>query len=194
MPHFCTKATNSCPRKKENEVILAEMTLPIGRAGAVIAVSACLLGLPTRYDGGGKRDEALLALLDGREIILLPVCPEAEAGLGIPREPMRLEGDPEQPRLVAIESRRDLTGPMEAWSKKRLAELAALGARAFILKARSPSCGKLAPVHASGEPRPGIFARQVMAWGKPVADEEELRDPELFRAFCDQITLRSQEK
>src|SRR5438874_2346955 len=65
-----------------------------------LGISACLLGQAVRYDGGHKRDPFLAETL-GRFVEWVPVCPEVELGLGVPREPIRLEGDPAAPRLGA---------------------------------------------------------------------------------------------
>jgi len=56
-------------------------------------VSACLLGERVRYDGGHKLDRLLIDAL-GEDVTFVPVCPEVECGLGVPREAMHLEGDP----------------------------------------------------------------------------------------------------
>ncbi len=153
-----------------------------------IGISACLVGRQTRYDGGHRREQALLDCLTGK-VVLVPLCPEAECGLGIPREPMRLEGDPRNPRLMTISSRRDLSGPIQAWAEQRLNALSDEGICGLILKARSPSCGKRVQMHGQGEGeaeyRPGLFARLVMERlpGLPVADEEELRHPARLADF-----------
>ncbi|MBI5776275.1 MAG: DUF523 domain-containing protein [Nitrospirae bacterium] len=76
-----------------------------------IGISQCLLGDPVRYDGGHKRD-ALLADTLSRQVEWVPVCPEVEAGLGVPREPMRLEGTTRSPRLVTINTNVDHTTAM----------------------------------------------------------------------------------
>ena len=64
-----------------------------------IGISTCLLGENVRYNGGHALDRFLRDTL-GKCVHYVPVCPEVECGLGIPREAMRLGGDPEQPRLV----------------------------------------------------------------------------------------------
>jgi uncharacterized protein YbbK (DUF523 family) len=64
-----------------------------------LGVSACLLGQEVRYDGGHKRDRFLIDTL-GRFVELVPVCPEVEIGLGIPRDRIRLVGDAAAPRLI----------------------------------------------------------------------------------------------
>lgn len=151
-----------------------------------IGISACLFGNNTRYDGGHRLAQELLDLFAGK-VVLIPLCPEAECGLGIPREPMRLEGDPKNPRLMTILSRCDLTGPMRAWCKQRLDALPDEGIHGLVLKARSPSCGKQVVVHGAGENRysPGLFARLAMERfpDLPIADEEELRDPARLADF-----------
>ena len=68
-----------------------------------LGISRCLLGEEVRFDGGHKRDNFLTEVL-GRYVEWVPVCPEVEAGLGTPREAMRLVGNPQYPRLVTIKS------------------------------------------------------------------------------------------
>ncbi len=58
-----------------------------------LGISRCLLGDEVRFDGGHKRDNFLTDVF-GRYVEWVPVCPEVEAGLGTPREAMRLVGDP----------------------------------------------------------------------------------------------------
>src|SRR5207245_10476418 len=94
--------------------------------------SACLLGQAGRYDGGQKRDPFLAETL-GRFVEWVPVCPEVELGLGVPREPIRLDGDPAAPRLVAAKSRRDLTRAMTRLARARAAELARLDPVGYVL-------------------------------------------------------------
>src|SRR5216117_402244 len=88
-----------------------------------LGISACLLGHKVRYDGGHKRDPFLAETLGGF-VEWVPVCPEVELGLGVPREPIRLEGDPAAPRLVAASSRRDLTRASTPAAGRRAAVLA----------------------------------------------------------------------
>jgi len=66
-----------------------------------LGISRCLLGEHVRYDGGHKLDHFLRDAL-GRYAEYIPVCPEVECGLGVPREAMRLVGDPASPRLRTI--------------------------------------------------------------------------------------------
>src|SRR5215216_113600 len=128
-----------------------------------IGISACLLGHEVRWDGQHKRDGWLVEVL-GPRVEWVPVCPELEIGLGVPREPIRLVGDPRAPRLVS-ESGVDLTRRMRSWVEQRARELAALDLSAYVLKSGSPSCGmERVRVHSrkGGPPRRegvGVFAR-----------------------------------
>src|SRR2546422_8488550 len=90
--------------------------LPMARLR--LGISACPLGQEVRWDGGHKRDPFLAETL-GRFVEWVPVCPEVELGLGVPREPIRLEGDPVAPRLVAAKSRQDLTRAMTHIARAR---------------------------------------------------------------------------
>ena len=84
------------------------------------------------------------------------VCPEVECGLGVPREAMRLVGDPEAPRLMTVRTRVDLTDRMLAWARKRVQELEQENLCGFIFKSKSPSSGmarvKVYPEQAPGSP------------------------------------------
>ena len=105
-----------------------------------LGVSICLLGERVRYDGGHKLDRFLVNTL-GPFVEWVPVCPEFEIGLGVPRESLRLVGGPEAPRLVAKKSGHDYTERMQAWARERLEELAAVKLHGFIFKKNSPSSG-----------------------------------------------------
>lgn len=159
-----------------------------------IGISQCLLGDAVRYDGGHKRD-ALLADTLSRQIEWVPVCPEVEAGLGVPREPMRLEGTAASPRLVATTSGVDRTAAMHRFSVRRLRELERLDLSGFVLKARSPSCGigKVPLVNAQGiETREGVglFAQALIAHFPllPVEDEDRLHDPQILTDFLKRVS------
>src|SRR5512137_468608 len=93
------------------------MTDPI-----TLGVSSCLLGQKVRYDGGHKHDRYITDIL-GRFFRCVPVCPEEEAGMPVPREAMRLEGDPASPRLVTINTRIDKTEQMLSFSRWKVVEL-----------------------------------------------------------------------
>lgn len=156
-----------------------------------IAVSACLLGKKVRYDGGHKYDSYIADTL-GELFDFVPICPEAECGLPIPREPMRLEGDSSLPRLVVIETGVELTGKMLAWCDSKIDELRQAKVAGFILKARSPSCGVYdTPILDDAETireGGGIFAQAVRRGfpGLPLEDEETIREAERLKRFLEQ--------
>ena len=87
-----------------------------------LGISRCLLGDEVRFDGGHKKDSFLTDVF-GRYVEWVPVCPEVEAGLGTPREAMRLVGNPQNPRLVTIKSGTDHTRVLERLTKNRIAQL-----------------------------------------------------------------------
>jgi len=162
-----------------------------------LGVSSCLLGEKTRYDGGHKRDGFITGTW-GKLLSLVPVCPEMECGLGVPREVMRLEGEPQAPRLLTVNTRIDHTGRMLAWTKARLAVLETEDLWGFIFKSGSPSCGPARVKVHQGQGRPrkqgaGLFARAFMARFPllPVEDEERLHDPRIRENFIERLfTLR----
>jgi uncharacterized protein YbbK (DUF523 family) len=100
-----------------------------------LGISACLLGEPVRYDGGSKPDRLLTGAF-GPLVEWVPVCPEVECGLGVPRPAMRLVGDPKSPRLMVIRTGEDLTARMKAWAERRLDELE----REDLCGSASPCC------------------------------------------------------
>src|SRR5947208_30093 len=157
-----------------------------------LGISACLLGQAVRYDGGHKRDPFLAETL-GRFVEWVPVCPEVELGLGVPREPIRLEGDAAAPRLVAASSRRDLTRAMTRLARARAAELARLDLVGYVFKKDSPSCGmERVRVHGGGRPLrrgTGLFARALMERLPllPVEEEGRLRDAALRASFIERV-------
>lgn len=158
-----------------------------------IGISACLLGHKVRFDGGHKLDPFLKETL-GRFVQYVPVCPEVELGLGVPREPLRLVGDPTAPRLVAVKSGIDHTEAMLAWARKRVRELEAENLCGFIFKSRSPSSGMERVKVYSGRGAPakkgvGLFAAVFMQHFPlvPVEEEGRLCDPVLRENFIERI-------
>jgi uncharacterized protein YbgA (DUF1722 family)/uncharacterized protein YbbK (DUF523 family) len=158
-----------------------------------IGISECLLGHHVRYDGGHKRDRFLTDTL-GQYVEYVPVCPEVECGLGVPREAMRLMGNPESPRLVTIRTQQDLTGRMAAWARKRVKELEKEDLCGFIFKSDSPSSGmeRVKVYNDRGIPVKegrGIFARMFMEHFPLIPSEEEgrLHDPKLRENFIERV-------
>ena len=106
----------------------------------LVGISSCLLGENVRYDGGHKLDHYLHDIL-GRYVEFVPVCPEVESGMGIPREAMRLVSVGGKIRLMTRKTQIDMTDTMKSWIDNRLKVLTGLPLSGFIFKARSPSSG-----------------------------------------------------
>jgi uncharacterized protein YbgA (DUF1722 family)/uncharacterized protein YbbK (DUF523 family) len=158
-----------------------------------IGISRCLLGEKVRYDGGHKLDRYITDTL-GRYFEYVPVCPEVEYGLPVPREAMHLVGDPVSPRLVTIKTERDHTEGMQKWAQGRLDELEKQGLSGFIFKSRSPSSGMqgVKVYNSSGMPSHkgvGIFAKAFMERLPllPAEDDGRLHDPVLRENFVERV-------
>jgi uncharacterized protein YbbK (DUF523 family) len=111
-------------------------TLPPVRIG----IASCLLGENVRFDGNHKRD-AFLVEVFGRHVTWVPVCPEVEMGLGVPRETMRLERCGQEIRLVTPKTGADHTDRLRTFAAQRLTSLSQERLCGYILKKDSPSCG-----------------------------------------------------
>lgn len=140
-----------------------------------LGVSACLLGARVRYDAGDKRQDWLLGA-PPRLWRATPVCPEVDAGLGTPREPMTLVGEPAAPRLVGNDTRADHTAALAAAITARLRGFATDPPELWLLKAKSPSCGIGTTPRGATALQDGLFAEAVARAfpGVPRADEATL--------------------
>ena len=137
----------------------------------MILLSACLAGLPCRYDGGSKPVPELMALALRGEAVL--VCPEVLGGLPTPRTPSERQPDG---RVLSGEGR-DLSDQYRLGAEKALEICKARSCTCAVLKARSPSCGKgeiydgsFTHTLVSGD---GVFAALLRENGVPVLTEEE---------------------
>ncbi len=158
-----------------------------------IGVSSCLMGNEVRYDGGHKHNRYLTDVL-GEHFELVIVCPEAEVGMGIPRETVRLEGDIENPLMIAPRSGADWTRRMNHFARQRSIELAREDLSGFVFKKRSPSCGlfRVPVVQKNGHPLAkgrGLFAAEFTRRFPLVPCEEEgrLTDPHLRENFIERV-------
>jgi uncharacterized protein YbbK (DUF523 family) len=157
-----------------------------------VGASACLLGEKVRFDGGHRHDANITGDL-GRFFVFVPVCPEVECGMSIPREQMRLEGDLIKPRLMTVDSRIDKTQEMTSFCRARVGELEKEALCGFIFKANSPSCGLLGVcIHNSGIPARtgrGLFAAAMLERFPllPVEEERGLTDPVAREKFIERL-------
>lgn len=158
-----------------------------------IGISSCLLGNPVRYDGGHSHDRFLTQTL-GLFAQYVPVCPEVECGMSIPREAVRLMGDPENPRLVTQKTGIDKTQQMNNWIEPRLKSLEKENLCGFIFKSKSPSSGlyRIRVYGDDGSVRKtgtGLFARAFTRHFPriPVEEAGRLNDPGLRENFIEAI-------
>ena len=157
-----------------------------------VGVSRCLLGHAVRYDGDSKSHNIVIEKL-GKLFELLPVCPEVEAGLAVPRPPVRLTGSITHPRLTGRDDPSlDVTELMQAFCNSRPGELSHLCG--FVFKSRSPSCGLYStPVHIDGncvtETGRGVFARAMTITYPelPVIEETELEMTVKYEQFVEDV-------
>ena len=99
-----------------------------------LLISACLLGVQCRYDGGSKPVMPTVALME--QYHLIPICPEQLGGLPTPREPSERQG-----RAVVMKSGTDVTAQYRRGAEQTLHLARLYGCKAAVLKERSPSCG-----------------------------------------------------
>ena len=157
-----------------------------------LGVSSCLLGESVRYNGEHKRDSTVIDLL-GQQFEAVPVCPEVELGMGVPREPVRLvANDASSERMVGSESGKDWTQAMVDFNSIKLEALRQQNLSGFIFKSRSPSCGPgNVPLHHEQEKSStvGLFAHALMQYfpSLPVIDEEALHDEIVRQDFVARV-------
>jgi uncharacterized protein YbgA (DUF1722 family)/uncharacterized protein YbbK (DUF523 family) len=160
-----------------------------------IGISTCLLGEEVRFDGGHKRDRFLTDVL-GPFVEWVPVCPEVELGLGIPREAVHLEsaGDDSGARMVGVKSGTDHTAAMARFVRSRVRALAGLDLCGYVLKKGSPSCGMERVRVFRGKGMPSRDGRGLFAAGLmerlpllPVEEEGRLHDPPLRENWIERI-------
>ncbi|TDF84616.1 DUF523 and DUF1722 domain-containing protein [Pseudomonas sp. H9] len=158
-----------------------------------IAVSACLIGAEVRYNGGHKASRLCNELLS-QHVDFVPVCPEVAIGLGVPRAPIRLIGDPAAPHAVGThDPALDLSGPLRAYGQQMAADLQDISGYIFMQK--SPSCGleRVKVYQANGYPAHeggrGLYAAAFCQQRPdlPVEEEGRLCDPVLRENFITRV-------
>lgn len=154
-----------------------------------IGVSSCLLGKPVRFDGSHRLDRYITGVL-GKVFAFVPICPEVETGMGVPRETIDLHGAPLSPRLIGNESGLDRTLAMNRWSSQRVRRQDVKQVCGFILKSKSPTCGlaKVRLVDRRGRSSfrgQGLFAMALRQHHPlmPVIEERELQDGSVRENF-----------
>jgi uncharacterized protein YbbK (DUF523 family) len=163
-----------------------------------VIISACLLGRQVRYNGQHKFARFLVEELSPR-VHWLAVCPEVEIGLGVPRPPIDLYGDPTNPALLQAVTGLDLTERMQAWIEIYLEKIAKTRIHGAILKGKSPSCGldnvrlySVPDVTIDQDPNQvgqGLFAANLLARFPeiPIVQERDLQTEKGIQAFLGQL-------
>ena len=158
-----------------------------------VGISTCLLGEEVRFDGGHKRDRFLADEL-APYVEWVPVCPEVELGMGVPREPVQLVREAGAVRMLGTRSRRDWTEAMAAFAARRVRALEKLELCGYVLKKDSPSCGMervkvrdgRGLAHRDGR---GLFAEALLREcpALPVEEEGRLHDPVLRENWIERV-------
>ncbi len=162
------------------------------RSRIVLGVSSCLLGQRVRYDGAARRDAYIVDTL-APYVEFVPICPEVEIGMGVPRPPLQLVGDPAHPRMLGVvDARADFTAAMQhfgATAGPRIEHISG-----YIFKSRSPSCAVWdTPIIAAHGSRhaygAGLFVREIVKNNPilPLQDECGLHLPVLREHFFEQV-------
>ena len=138
-----------------------------------LLISACLLGVYCKYDGGTNTQPAESLNKLRAKYRLIPVCPETASGLPCPREPSeRVEGG------VIGRSGADVTAEFEKGGETALRLARRFGCKLALMKERSPSCGsgRIYDGSFSGVtvPGDGVAAEKLKAAGVEVYGESEI--------------------
>lgn len=128
----------------------------------------------------------------GKYFEFIPVCPELEAGMGVPREPVQLLAGKQSPQMIGVQSGENWTGRMHRFAARKARELGECGISGFIFKDASPSCGlRRVPRFAARDSKvsgygPGVFAQAFRERFPlvPVEGEGRLTDPIIRENFC----------
>ena len=99
-----------------------------------VLVSACLIGLNTKYNGGNNYNKKVDELLSVYNVI--PICPEILGGLSTPRKPSEIKND----RVVTIDGK-DVTENFIRGANEVLYLVKKYNIKKAVLKSKSPSCG-----------------------------------------------------
>ena len=162
-----------------------------------VGISQCLIGDPVRFNAGHKHSRLCTEHL-GALFELRPFCPEVAIGLGTPRKPIRLAGDPAAPRAVGtVDHTLDVTDALQQYADDVSVLCEELCG--FIFMQKSPSCGmeRVKVYEPNGHPAPatgqGIFAARLMQTNPllPVEEEGRLNDPVLRENFVNRVIVYS---
>ncbi len=138
-------------------------------------ISACLAGEACRYDGKEKLNHPVMDLLAKYQKPYLLFCPEQQAGMGVPRPPIRQHVANNKTIEILDKNGRNWTKQMEKSAHQCLLFAKQNQVDLVIFKEKSPSCGVKFSVFSHGvQPRPGFVARQLLAAKFLLISEEEI--------------------
>jgi len=158
-----------------------------------IAISACLMGLDVRFNGGHKESRLCSRTLTDY-FDFIPVCPEVAIGLGVPRQPIRLVSGADQPEAVGtLDHNLNVTQPLANYGRDMAAQLGDICG--YIFMQNSPSCGleRVKVYHANGTRADsggrGIYAQAfcLLHPDLPVEEDGRLNDPVLRENFLTRV-------
>lgn len=158
-----------------------------------IGISACLVGQPVRFNGGHKASQLCTEILS-RHFEFTAVCPEQAIGLGTPRQPIRLVGDPHNPRALGTVNRElDVSEALTTFGQHTAEQMDDVCG--YILMQKSPSCGmeRVKVYQDNGYPATvggtGLFAAALMRArpNLPVEEDGRLNDPVLRENFITRV-------
>ena len=158
----------------------------------VIAISSCILGDHVRYDGIIKSFPDIYQNLE-KYFELLPICPEVEIGLTVPRPAVQLSDNTVSPKMTGRDNPDiDVTNEMMLFCDSKPATLNSICG--YIFKSKSPSCGiRNIPVIKLGniisQNNRGLFAQAIINYfdDLPVVDETELETEQQRNYFIQQV-------
>ena len=158
----------------------------------IVAISSCIYGNNVRYDGELKYFPDICEHLK-QHFELLPVCPEVEIGLTVPRPPVQLTGNPEHPKMTGRDHTNiDITKPMREYCNNKSQQLKNISG--YVFKSRSPSCGlKNIPIFDNDtiieENGQGLFAKAMNTLypSLPLAEETDLETKQQRQQFIEQV-------
>lgn len=157
-----------------------------------VGISGCLHGQEVRYDATHRFSAPIFDRLNPF-VQWVVVCPEFDSGMGVPRETIYLIGSVDNPRVETTETNIDKTQQLFSHCQSRAEQLATEDIAGFILKARSPSCGKQVGVtleDGSLDPNgQGVFVaalRKTMP-ALPIVNEEEIESYEGMEEFVESM-------
>lgn len=164
----------------------------------IIGTSGCLIGQKVRYDASSK-SVPFFDVCKKMSIEFQAFCPEIEAGMGVPREAIRLQkNEQNQIRVKTSRTQIDQTEMMKSASSKITSQKFWDDLSGIVLKSSSPSCGlnRVKVYDLNGSPQHngrGVFAQAVIEKFPhlPIEEDGRLNDIYIRENFLEAVYSRS---